>query len=282
MKQLLVLIFTITTGISAPSIQIIPHSMNPTVGTNVLKADGAGGFTNAVNGIDIYRPMAASVIFVEDEFLDAATATLTGYFPFTVTANSGQYAIVAGIAGHPGVKQFSTLASSVSAPIISTYTSGMLFGTSAYENGWLIQTPAALSDGTDTYMISAGFGDTTTSALPVDAAYIIYRNDINSGKWTGVTSNNSTTNVMTGGTGGTTMVVSTWYFLQTKVNAAGTLVDFYVNGVLIGSSNAQIPTGASRALGSMLQITKSGAGTTARTMLVDYYYHKITLPTPRF
>ncbi len=138
-----------------------------------------------------------------------------------------------------------------------------------------------MSDGTDTYMIMAGFGDANTSALPVDAAYIVYKHDINSGKWTGVTSNNSVTNVMTGGSGGTTMVINTWYFLQTHVNAAGTQVDFYVNGVLIGSSTAQIPTGTSRTLGTMLQITKSLGGT-ARTILVDYYYHRIKLTTPRF
>jgi len=251
-----------------------------TTGTSILKGDGSGGTTAAIIGTDFNKTPNPNASMWEDEFLDAGATSLSGS-KWTVTVNSGQWANLA-LAGHYGIKQFSTLASSTAAPLIALYASGMHFGTDAIENGFYIHTPAALSDGTDTYMIFVGFGDATTSALSVDGAYIIYRNDINSGKWTGVTSNNSVTNVMTGGNGGTTVVISTWYLLQTKVNAAGTLVSFYVDGVLIGTSAAQIPTGVSRALGAFCQIVKSGSGTTARTMEVDYYYHKITFTAPRF
>jgi hypothetical protein len=169
-------------------------------------------------------PFGGTIYQWEDEFVDPGNTTGVGS-PWTVTLNSGQWANQAPVVGHQGVKQFSTLASASSAPLISLYQSAFCFGTDATECGWLIQTPSALSDGTDSYMIMAGFGDATSSALAVDAAYIIYRHDINSGRWQGVTSNNSTTNAMTA-VNNVTVVVSTWYYLQTKVNAAGTLVEF--------------------------------------------------------
>lgn len=215
----------------------------------------------------------------EDEFVGAATAALSGW-PWNVAANSGQIANVAGSAGHAGVKQFSTLASNVAAPIILLYQSGMVFGGDEYECGWLIQTPGNLSDGTDTYTIFAGFGDTSTNALSADAAYITYTHSVNSGRWTGFTSSNSVASQMTSGSA-VVVAINTWYFLQVKVNAAANRVDFFVNGTYIGYSTANIPTGASRALNPMIQIAKS-AGTSARAMNVDYYYHKIGFKTPRY
>lgn len=249
-------------------------------GTSILKGNGSGAVTSASIGTDFYKPGSPNVSMWEDEFLDGGQATLSGS-RWTVVVNGGQWAQIGLIANHYGSKQLSTLASASSAPIILLYGAGFGFGTDAIENGFYIATPSALSDGTDTYMIFVGFGDTSTSALATDAAYIVYKHDVNSGKWTGVTSNNSVTNTMTGGSGGTTMAINTWYFLQVKCNAAGTLVSFYVDGVLIGTSAAQIPTGTARAFGPMCQIVKL-AGTTARTVLVDYYYHKITFTTPRF
>lgn len=223
-------------------------------------------------------PFGGTVYQWEDEFVDSGVTTGANN-PWNVTLNSGQWA-AGTVVGHQGVKSFSTLASASSAPVIYLYQNAFTFGTDATECGWLIQTPSALSDGTDSYMIMAGFGDSTTSALSVDAAYIIYRHDINSGRWQGVTSNNSTTNAMTAANN-VTVVINTWYYLQTKVNAAGTLVEFYVNGTLIGTSAAQIPTGASRALTMFCGLTKY-LGTNARTVAVDECGYRIVYTTPRF
>lgn len=216
----------------------------------------------------------------EHEFLGAAVAALAGW-PFNVALNSGQLAKGTGSAGHPGVVQFSTLASNVAAPIIYLYQSDMVFGLGdAYECGWLIQSPANLSDGTDTYTIFAGFGDTSTNALSTDAAYITYTHSVNVGKWTGFTSSNGAATQMTL-LSSNTVATSTWYLLVVKVNPLGNRVDFYVNGVPIGYCTANIPNGGARALGPMLQIVKS-AGTNARTFLVDWYYHEIGILTARY
>jgi hypothetical protein len=216
----------------------------------------------------------------EHEFLGSATAALAGW-PFNVALNSGTLAKAAGSAGHPGVLQFSTAASNVAAPIIFLYQSDMVFGLGdAYECGWLIQSPANLSDGTDTYTIFAGFGDTSTNALSTDAAYITYTHSVNSGRWTGFTSSNGAATQMTS-LNASVMATSTWYKLVVKVNPLGNKVEFYVNDTYIGYCIANIPTGVARALGPMLQIVKS-AGTTARTFLVDWYYHEIGILTARY
>ena len=61
-----------------------------------------------------------------------------------------------------------------------------------------------------------------------------------------------------------------WYRLQAIVNAAGTSVGFYIDGTLVRTETATIP---SAAIGISNQIFKS-VGTTARTAQVDYIYFK--------
>jgi len=78
------------------------------------------------------------------------------------------------------------------------------------------------------------------------------------------------------------VVVNTWYLLQVKVNKLANRVDFFVNGTYIGYCAANIPIGVARALTTMLQIVKSGAGVAPRTMQADYYYHKIGFKTARY
>jgi hypothetical protein len=68
-----------------------------------------------------------------------------------------------------------------------------------------------------------------------------------------------------------------WYKLSAVVNAAGTSVDFKIDGTTVRTETATIPTVG---IGIENQIFKS-AGTTARTALVDYIYFKQKYTTPK-
>ncbi len=139
-----------------------------------------------------------------------------------------------------------------------------------------IRTPAALSDGTNTYTLRIGFID-VNNGEPTDGVYFRYIHSNNSGKWECVCRSNSTE---TAADSGVTMVVSTFYRMLIAVNAAGTSVAFTLDGVLVATVTTNIPTGATRATGWCASIVSS-AGTLSRTMDIDYMWWSKTYTTPR-
>ena len=101
-----------------------------------------------------------------------------------------------------------------------------------------------------------GFYDSTT-ANQVDAVSFVYdeggvsTGSTASANWQVVTSSNST---RTWTTTTTAVGAGTWVKLGIIVNAAGTSVGFYINGTLVATHTANIPTGTTRALGFGSQI----------------------------
>jgi hypothetical protein len=74
------------------------------------------------------------------------------------------------------------------------------------------------------------------------------------------------------------VVANQWYILKAVINAAATSVDFYIDNVLVKTETTNIPTAST--VGNIINLVKS-AGTTARTVDVDYYYFKQKYSTPR-
>jgi hypothetical protein len=74
--------------------------------------------------------------------------------------------------------------------------------------------------------------------------------------------------------------VGGWDTLRIEVNAAGTSVAFFVDGVQVATHTANIPTGTARAFGAGWLLIKS-LGTTARTVDADYLLVEHDLTTPR-
>ena len=94
------------------------------------------------------------------------------------------------------------------------------------------------------------------------------------GRWQVVCSNGSnrsytTTNVQ--------VTAGQWYSLRAVINAAGTQVDFYIDGTLVKSETNNIPTGG---ISYTYALTKTN-GTTARTALVDYFFIRQKFTTQR-
>ena len=122
-----------------------------------------------------------------------------------------------------------------------------------------------LSDGTNTYTVGIGFQDTFTSGNSVDGAYLRYTDTVNGGRYECVTRSNS---VETATDSGVTATINIWVSYEIRVNAAGTSVEFYINGTLVQTHNTNIPTGSARVTGHGHNIVKS-LGTTARLLLTD-------------
>lgn len=71
-----------------------------------------------------------------------------------------------------------------------------------------------------------------------------------------------------------------WYKLGIEVNAAGTSVAFYIDGTLVATHTATIPTASGRETSVMSLLIKS-VGTTSRTVDVDYINAVAELTTAR-
>lgn len=182
--------------------------------------------------------------------------------PNDLTWTNANNSIGTGTADHPGVGVYTTTTSSSGTGSCSKAATSILFGGGKLIFRCSIKL-SALSDGTDTYILRAGFIDSTTA--PVDGAWIEYTHSANSGKFTGKTSNNSTVTTVNGNV----TTDTNWTYLDVVVAADGSSVEFFANGTSLGTSSTNIPTGAGRETGFGISITKS-AGTTARTFSVDY------------
>lgn len=133
---------------------------------------------------------------------------------------------------------------------------------------WRIRLPTL--SGTPQYNIKVGLQDGNAIGDPANGVYLYYSSTINSGNWRGVTRNASTsTNVDSS----IAVVANTWVKLKMQINSAGTSVEFFVDGVSIGSSSSNIPTG--NAMRLMASIEKQGTNSaTSRTMNLDYLYYR--------
>lgn len=112
------------------------------------------------------------------------------------------------------------------------------------------QTKAAihiLSDATDTYTTRLGFIDSVTGES-TDGVFFRYTHGTNSGKWQAVCRSNSVETASALDTG-VTPVADTMQRFSIDVNAAGTSAEFYIDGALVQTITANIPTGAGREVG---------------------------------
>jgi hypothetical protein len=128
-----------------------------------------------------------------------------------------------------------------------------------------------LSTATQTFTVQAGLEDGNAAGLPANGVFFSYTHGTNGGQWVGVCRSGSTSSP----TNSTVAVVAnTWYVLRAEINAARTVVEYYIDGVLIGTNNASNIPGTTAGMRPMFQIDKS-AGTSARTLAADYMYLKM-------
>jgi hypothetical protein len=178
---------------------------------------------------------------------------------------------------NPGIVSISTTTSSTG--------SGRIWGQSAVPNHRLgagrtayetVVCLEALSDGTETYSLIAGI-TSSASYTPSDGIGFRYQHATNSGYWQGFTAaGSSRTDVNSSVTPSTG---TTFQTLKWVLNAAGTSVEFFIDGVSIGTSSTNIPANTTN-IQFNWYILKS-VGTTARIFYVDAMSYLIKFATPR-
>ena len=142
---------------------------------------------------------------------------------------------------------------------------------------WLL-TVDALSNPTNRYIIRAGIGNTETQDVTRanDCVYFEYAEDGTAAfdNWRLVTSSGGTAT----STDSTVAAVADWIKLRIEINADASSVEFFINGVSVGTNTTNINTTST--MGVNCGIVKT-AGTTEREMFTDYAYHFIKFTTPR-
>jgi hypothetical protein len=159
----------------------------------------------------------------------------------------------------------------------TTLSSTLYAGAGAISMGAKLNV-STLSDGTETFTVRCGGVGDANSADSTDGIYFRYTHTENGGDWTCVTRANS---VETATDSTIAVVAGTNYWLECVVNAAGTQVEFYINGVLRATHNTNVPTGTTRSFGLLPASIVKSAGTTARSVEIDDYYFDLTFTTPR-
>lgn len=183
-----------------------------------------------------------------------------------------------------GLVRTTTAASATGRSYINTAASAVRLGGGEWKYEIMLN-PATLSTGTERYQLLAGFFDTYTAANQVDGVYFLYdEGGVSTGStaaayWQTVTASNSVRTFNTSLTQ-TTVNAATWVRLTIIVNADATRAEFFINGTNVAVHTGNIPSGSGRELGFGWGLIKS-AGTTARTVDIDYLTTQLTFTTIR-
>lgn len=193
-------------------------------------------------------------------------------------SSTGSFSSIATTGSNAGIVSADTGIGAAGGAIVGTSTTVLLLGTGEAYAESLIQIPTLSTSG-QRFKVFTGFLDVLTSIS--DGVYITYTDNENSGNWVFSCSSGGTTTSFNLSSG---PVAGTWYKIGILINAAGTSARCYINGVEPSGVGypitSNIPTGASNQTGLRTGILKS-AGTTSRSLYIDFLYGRIKFTTPR-
>lgn len=220
-----------------------------------------------------------STIFAPSESFEAYNdfVSAIGQFSTTVSGTSAavNFSAVGDVGGRPGIVQLQTGTTSTGRAAVHSQSVSMLLGHGATKFETAFRVPT-LSDGTETFTLRAGFID-SQSVESTDGIFLRYTDSVNSGKFEVVSMSNASPTVADSGV---TVVASTWYKLRIEINAGATSALVYINGTLVATVTATIPTGASRNTGAGVFVLKSNGGT-SRNIDCDYMWIRTDFTTAR-
>lgn len=203
----------------------------------------------------------ANISIIETECVSIGAATDDWSTIFSGTSATSASALA--VAGHPGLVTVSMGTSASSYSGMWTTQRCVQPGSGKIRFSTVFQI-LNLSDATDTYVIRAGLLNVNTAGAASNGIYATYTHGTNSGKWQLLTTSSGTTTTVNGGT-----TVATGYVrIDININAAGTSLELFVNGVSQGTSSTNIPTGTPLYIG--VQLYRTGGTTNVRSLNLDY------------
>jgi hypothetical protein len=233
---------------------------------------GYGG-TDRLSIPAIFNPFQE--VYIWDDFLSGTNGGGAGWLDSvsgTGATISASNAVVD--ASHLGVYLISTGTTTTGRATFTLSTDSILVGGGVTRVDMVVHL-ANLSDATDEFTVTLGFGDNTGSGGNLDGVYFEYVRTTSVNWRANCRSNGSTTAITS-----SVPVSVGWVKLSFEINATGTSVEFFIDGSSIGITTTNIPTGAGRFVGPLLKTEKS-AGTNARGVSIDLFVLNIQLTTSR-
>lgn len=211
-----------------------------------------------------------------DDFTSAPTTTTPRIAISTAGAGAGVTLIAPTATNRHGVIRLSTGTTATGRIHVGDITGlPIVLGGGAVTHAAAINIQA-LSAAAQQYQLLIGLFDTFTAINQVDGAYLLYdEGGVTTGStaspnWQRVTAANSVRTL----TASATAVATGWLNIRTEANAAGTLVEYFVEGVSVGTIATNIPTGTTRTMGFGVYLQKSIGTGTAALVHCDWMYLK--------
>ena len=226
-------------------------------------------FLSIANNTDLGGAQQQIEDFLFDSY--AGAGNNDNQYSFTATTNSGTSDIDGAVAptsnDYEGMHILSSSNSASARPNVSAFNNinRIAVGAQPERYEMRVRIPT-LSDATNTFSVRAGLMDGVLAGQPVNGILWSYTHSVNSGHWTFNTVQASTGTVTDSGV---IVVANQWYRLLAVINSLANRVDFYIDDVFVGFSNAHIPNGISQAMRYVFKLEKT-VGTTARTANLDY------------
>ena len=238
-----------------------------TAGAEIRLTDGGAGGAVTMD----FLPNPNKYLSIADDFMTDSTGDHDWGSATLNVATFGR--VGTAISGRPGVSEFS-VSNAVSA--MHRYLLGdSLLGDGAVDFEFHVAIPT-LSTGSEEFEFYTGLFENgvSASAVPINGVYFQYNRAVDSNFWSicttaaSVTTKQVLANAVTAGT---------WFKLGASINAGGTSVTFYIDGVSVGTITTNIPT----ATIYNAILFKKTVGNVARTARVDLFKFRKVLTTAR-
>jgi hypothetical protein len=183
-----------------------------------------------------------------------------------VSANGGSTTAQAATAGRPGqyrVTCGNTLAAGRSTLYLGQSVVQLGGGAIEIECGINI---GQVPDGTNTFSIEAGLGD-TPSGTTTDGVYFLFDRAVSTTNWQGRSVSNSVgTNSDTG-----VAIASGWVAFKIIIDDTAAEVKYYINDALVATITTNIPSGSGRSCAPQFKVIGSAGTGANRYIDADYY-----------
>jgi hypothetical protein len=253
-----------------------------TAGTGISVANGDGVSGNPT--ISATGSVGGSTdVVIYDDFICSQTSSaglVTSATGWIQADNSSANGLVMGTStsAHPGVVELRCSTTGDSGMIVGRgYTPvtplGIILGGGVITYSTVIKL-GALGVLNDDYSIYIGIGDLTDANAEVsNGVYLHYTRLTNSGNWVGKTASGGSRNSVNS----SIAVTTNWVKLGFVINAAASSVEFFIDGVSIGTQASTIPT---TEIGFFYQLSGI-SGATLKTLSVDLVNYNQTLTNAR-